>query len=139
MIDAVSDIIFETSTDGQILFLNETWQKITGFSSERSLNRNIFDLLYMQDQAEQRNNFAQLVKGKKQSYRAFTRLRTADGNFRAVELAISMLRQDENKDMRVVGTITDVEESAAVPNARFPRQKRNTAPLLKAPRAAFIR
>lgn len=110
VIDAVSDIIFETSTDGELLFLNDTWQKITGFAPDRSLGRNLFDLLYMQDQAEQRSNLVQLVKGKKQSYRAFTRLRTADGTFRAVELAVSMLRQDENKNMRVVGTITDVEE-----------------------------
>ncbi len=127
VIDAVSDIIFETSTDGQILFLNDTWQKITGFSSERSLGRNIFDLLYMQDQAEQRSNFAQLVKGKKQSYRAFTRLRTADGNFRAVELAVSMLRQDENKNMRVVGTITDVEERRRAERALSEAEKKYRA------------
>jgi len=127
VIDAVSDIIFETSTDGQILFLNETWQKITGFSAERSLGRNIFDLLYMQDQSEQRSNFAQLVKGKKQSYRAFTRLRTADGNFRAVELAISMLRQDENKDLRVVGTITDVEERRRAERALSEAEKKYRA------------
>lgn len=124
VIDSVSDIIFETSTEGIILFLNETWQKITGFSSERSLGRNIFDLLYMQDQAEQRNNFAMLVKGQKQAYRAFTRLRTADGNFRAVELAVSMMRQDENKDLRVVGTITDVEERRRAERALSEAEKK---------------
>ncbi len=127
VIDAVSDIIFETSTEGQILFLNETWDKITGFSSERSLGRNIFDLLYMQDQAEQRNNFAQMVKGKKQGYRAFTRLRTADGSFRAVELAVSMIRQDENKDLRVVGTITDVEERRRAERALSEAEKKYRA------------
>lgn len=127
VIDAVSDIIFETSTEGQILFLNETWQKITGFSSERSLGRNLFDLLYMQDQAEQRSNFAQLVKGKKQGYRAFTRLRTADGNFRAVELAVSMIRQDDNKDLRVVGTITDVEERRRAERALSEAEKKYRA------------
>lgn len=127
VIDAVSDIIFETSTDGQILFLNETWHKITGFSPERSINRNLFDLLYQQDQAEQKNNFAQLVKGKKQSYRAFTRLRTADGSFRAVELAVSMLRQDENKQMRVVGTITDVEERRRAERALSEAEKKYRA------------
>lgn len=127
VIDAVSDIIFETSTDGQILFLNETWQKITGFSVERSLGRNMFDLLYMQDQAEQRSNFAQLVKGKKQAYRAFTRLRTADGNFRAVELAVSMIRQDENKELRVVGTITDVEERRRAERALSEAEKKYRA------------
>ena len=127
VIDAVSDIIFETSTDGEILFLNETWQKITGFSAERSLGRNLFDLFYMQDQAEQRSNFAQLVKGKKQGYRAFTRLRTADGNFRAVELAVSMIRQDDNKDLRVVGTITDVEERRRTERALSEAEKKYRA------------
>ncbi len=127
VIDAVSDIIFETSTDGQILFLNDTWQKITGFSIERSLGRNIFDLLYMQDQAEQRSNMGMLVKGRKTAYRAFTRLRTADGTFRAVELAVSMLRQDENKDMRVVGTITDVEERRRAERALSEAEKKYRA------------
>lgn len=127
VIDAVSDIIFETTTEGQILFLNETWHKITGFSPERSLGRNIFDLLYMPDQAEQRNNMAMLVKGKKQGYRAFTRLRTADGTFRAVELAVSMLRQDENKELRVVGTITDVEERRRAERALSEAEKKYRA------------
>jgi len=124
VIDSVSDIIFETSTTGQILFLNETWQKITGFTADRSLGRNIFDLLYMQDQTEQKNNFALLVKGKKQGYRAFTRLRTSDGTFRAVELAVSMLRQDESREMRVVGTITDVEERRRAERALSEAEKK---------------
>ena len=127
VIDAVSDIIFEMSTDGELLFLNETWQKITGFSTERSLGRNIFDLLYMQDQAEQRSNFSQFVKGRKQGYRVFTRLRTAEGTFRAVELAVSMIRQDENKDLRVVGTITDVEERRRAERALSEAEKKYRA------------
>lgn len=127
VIDSVSDIIFETATDGQILFLNETWQKITGFSAERSLGRNIFDLLYTQDQMEQRNNMSLLVKGHKTAYRAFTRLRTSDGNFRAVELAVSMLRQDENREMRVVGTITDVEERRRAERALSEAEKKYRA------------
>ncbi len=127
VINAVSDIIFEMSTEGQILFLNDAWQKITGFSAERSLGRNMFDLLYMQDQAEQRSNFAQFVKGRKQGYRAFTRLRTAEGTFRAVELAVSMIRQDENKDLRVVGAITDVEERRRAERALSEAEKKYRA------------
>ena len=127
VIDAVSDIIFETATDGKIVFLNETWHKITGFRQEQSIGRQLFDLLHMQDQAEQRESFAQLVKGKKQGYRAFTRLRTSNGNFRAVELAVSMLRQDENRDLRVVGTITDVEERRRAERALSEAEKKYRA------------
>ncbi|MGZ9096779.1 MAG: PAS domain S-box protein [Micavibrio sp.] len=110
IINAVSDIIFEMSTDGEILFLNETWEKVTGFQISHSMGRNLFDMLHPQDQGEQRDHFQKMVRGQKPAYRSFTRLRSSDGSFRSVELAISMLRQDENRNMRVVGTITDVEE-----------------------------
>lgn len=124
VIDSVSDIIFETSVDGELLFLNETWKKVTGFPINRSLGRNLFEMLYPQDQAEQQENFNQLVKGHKQAYRAFTRLRTSDGTFRAVELAVSMMRQDENKTLRVVGTFTDVEERRRAERALSEAEKK---------------
>jgi len=127
IIDSVSDVIFETATDGELLFLNQTWETVTGFKTERSISRNLFDMIYMQDQEEQRRNFRQLVKGQKNSYRAFTRLRTSDGSFRAVEIAISMIRLDENKNLRVVGTITDVEERRRAEQALSEAEKKYRA------------
>ena len=127
IINAVSDIIFEVSIDGKILFLNDAWNTVTGFELERSIGRSLFDLLYVQDQEEQKENFQQLVKGKKKSYRAFTRLRSSDGSFRAIELAVSMLRHDENNEMRVVGTITDVEERRRAERALSEAEKKYRA------------
>jgi PAS domain S-box-containing protein len=127
IINAVNDIIFEASVDGKLMYLNESWNKVTGFELDRSIGRNLFDLIYVQDQEEQRFNFGQLVQGKKQSYRAFTRLRSADGSFRAVELNLSMLRQDDNRDMRVVGTITDVEERRRAERALSEAEKKYRA------------
>lgn len=127
VINAVSDIIFEASTDGTLLFLNDSWKVVTGFERERSIGRNLFDLIHTQDQDDQRQNFDQLVKGQKKSYRAFTRLRSVDGTFRAVELAISMMRQDENKEMRVVGTITDVEDRRRAERALSEAEKKYRA------------
>ncbi len=124
VIDSVSDIIFETSTDGEILFLSKTWAHVTGFKMEHSLRRNLFDLLYPQDQEDQRRNMDLLVRGHKSAYRAFTRLKTSDGGFRAVELAVSMLRVDENKNLRVVGTITDVEERRRTERALSETEKK---------------
>lgn len=124
IIDSVSDIIFETSINGELVFLNDTWQKITGFELDHVMGRNLFDLLHPQDQEEQRTSFEQLVKGKKSAYRTFTRLRTSDGTFRSVELAVSMLRQDENRNMRVVGTFTDVEERRRAEKALSEAEKK---------------
>ncbi len=124
IIDSVSDIIFETATDGDILFLNETWHRVTGFEVEQSLKRNLFDMLYLQDQREQRQNFDLLVQGKKKSYRSFTRLRTSNGTFRSVELAVSMLRHDDKGHARIVGTITDVEERRRAERALAEAEKK---------------
>lgn len=110
IVDSVSDIIFEAKTDGEVLFLNETWHRITGFEVEQTLRRNLFDLIHPQDQEDQRANFNEMVKGKRSAYRSFTRLRTSDGTFRSVELAVSTIRHAENKQIRVAGTLTDVEE-----------------------------
>lgn len=124
IIDSVSDIIFELSSEGDILFLNDTWPKITGFEIEQSLHRNLFDMLHPQDQEEQKGAFRQLVVGKRPAYRAFTRLRTSNGVYHAAELAMSMLRQDESRQLRVVGTITDVEERRRTERALTEAEKK---------------
>lgn len=124
IIDAVSDVIFEVDEEGNILFLSAAWQNITGFTTERSINNNMFTMLYPEDQSKQQEDFSLLMKGQKQAYRSFTRLRIADGTFRAVELAVSMIRKDENKNLRIVGTITDVEERRRAERALAEAEKK---------------
>lgn len=110
IINAVSDVIFEISPSGEILFLNEAWIKITGFDLETSLGGNLFELLYPGDQEEQRLNIVAMAKGQKTAYRVMTKIRTSSGEYRSVEMAVSMLRQDDNKNLRVIGSFTDIEE-----------------------------
>ena len=124
IIDAVSDIIFETDIEGTVMFLSAAWQNITGFEVERSRGGNLFSMFHPQDQEKQRDDFEMLIRGQKQAYRSFTRLRISDGTFRAVELAISMIRQDENKNLRVVGAITDVEERRRAERALAEAEKK---------------
>ncbi len=124
IVDAVSDIIFETDTTGKFLFLNSTWQKITGFDPEQSRGLDLIKMLHPEDQEKNKRDFQLLVRGKKNAYRTFTRLRTSDGTFRAVELAVSMIRQDESKNLRVVGTFTDVEERRRAERALSEAEKK---------------
>lgn len=124
IINSVNDIIFETDMDGQILFVNDTWRVVTGMETDEASGKNLFDLLHPQDQIEQQENFTQLIKGQKQAYRSFTRIRTDEGRYRSIELAMSMLRQDENKNLRVVGTITDVEERRRAESALGEAEKK---------------
>lgn len=124
IINAVTDIIFEMDDKGKIIFLNEAWHRVTGFDLERSIGQELHGLLHVQDQEEQKENFNLLINGKKQSYRSFMRIRSENGTYRAVELAMSMIIMDEDKELRVVGTITDVEERRRAEQALLQAEKK---------------
>jgi PAS domain S-box-containing protein len=127
IIDAVSDIIFEIDEAGTLVFLNKSWPKITGFDVENGIDAELFSLLHPTEQEQQRADFQSLLKGHKTAYRTLTRIRTSDGTFRSVELALSMIRQDSNKSLRVVGTMTDIEERKRAEKALHQVEKKYRA------------
>lgn len=110
IINAISEIIFEISLSGEILFLNDSWEKLTGHKVSQSIGLNMFDLIHPKDEAEQRKAVSQLIKGLRPGYRVNTSLREASGKYHSVEMAVSMIRMDENRNMRVVGSFSDTEE-----------------------------
>lgn len=110
VINSVSDIIFETDEDGRIVFLNETWKRITDQDVAAIVGRPLFDLIDAQDRHRQKEMFEELVRGERQAYRSETRLDLGQGNFKPIEVTFSMLRMTEDKSLRVVGTITDIEK-----------------------------
>jgi PAS domain S-box-containing protein len=110
IINAISDVIFEIALSGEILFLNEAWTKLTGRSVTSSISQNLFDLIQPKDQDEQRKAVSQLIKGLRPSYRVNTSILSEDGQYRAVEMAVSMIRMDDNRNMRVVGSFADMED-----------------------------
>lgn len=110
IINAISEVIFEISLSGEILFLNDSWEKLTGHKVAQSIGLNMFDLIHPKDEAEQRKAVSQLIKGLRPGYRVNTSLREANGKYHSVEMAVSMIRMDENRNMRVVGSFSDTEE-----------------------------
>ncbi len=123
-IDGVTDIIFEVSTDGDILFMNETWFRITGFKTGQVIGRPLFDLLQHNDHEEQKEMFGEMVRGQRHAYKTFTKLRTSDGSFRSVEMTFSMIRQDESGNLRVLGAFTDIEDRKRAEDALSEAEKK---------------
>lgn len=110
IINAISEVIFEISLSGEILFLNDSWEKLTGKKIAQSIGQNLFDLIHPKDEPEQRRSVSQLIKGVRPGYRVNTSIREITGKYRSVEMAISMIRMDENRNMRVVGSFSDIED-----------------------------
>ncbi len=110
VINSVSDVIFETDETGKLVFLNETWKRITHLEVQETLGQSLFLMLDPHDQMPQKEMFEELVRGERQAYRIETRINPGGDAFKPVEIAFSMLRMAEDKSIRVVGTITDIEK-----------------------------
>jgi PAS domain S-box-containing protein len=110
VINSVSDVIFETDETGRLQFLNETWKRITHREVADTLQQSLFSLIDPADQVKQRDMFEELVRGERQAYRIETRLNLGQNVYKPVEVAFSMLRMTDDKSIRVVGTITDIEK-----------------------------
>jgi PAS domain S-box-containing protein len=110
IINSISEVIFEISLSGEILYLNDSWEKLTGYKAVQSIGSNMFDLIHPKDEEEQRRSVSQLIKGLRPGYRVKTSIREVGGKYHSVEMAISMIRMDENRNMRVIGSFSDTEE-----------------------------
>lgn len=110
LVNSVSDVIFETDENGKLMFLNETWKRITHRETSETLGQSLFSMMDIADQVQQKDMFEELVRGERQAYRVETRLSLGHGVFKPIEIAFSMLRMAEDKSIRVVGTMTDIEK-----------------------------
>ncbi|NEP83721.1 MAG: PAS domain-containing protein [Okeania sp. SIO3B3] len=49
IINNIQEIVLKTDATGDLIFLNETWEKITGFTCENSLGRNYLEFIHPED------------------------------------------------------------------------------------------
>ena len=110
VINSINEVIFELDVDGNLCFINDTWRRVTGHDLAESIGKSLFSFLREKEQLEQIQKLQDLVQGKSSAYCSLFRLQAKDGHYKPVEMTISMLRQDQHKNLRVVGTLADLEE-----------------------------
>jgi PAS domain S-box-containing protein len=109
LINVISDTIFEIAADGSLLFLNASWKTLTGLTIDQGLQMNIFELCVPQDQEPFRKSVAAFIKGQKPAFHQSLTLSLPHKPEMEVEVSISMLRQDEAKNIRVLGRFVNIE------------------------------
>ena len=128
ILNAVSDIIFEVDEKFNIVYLNDAWRRITGFKKDIVIGYSLIEMLHPQDRDEQEKEFDKVLNEQDSISRHYARLRTHDGTYRAIELSMSqMSRGDDDDQLRIVGTITDVEERRRAERALGEAEKKYRA------------
>ena len=110
VLENVKEIIFQTDADGLWLFLNKSWNELTGFSVEESLGKLFLNYVHPDDRQRNFELFEPLIKREKDYCRHEIRYLTKNGGFRWVEV-FARLGLDENNEITgTYGTLRDITE-----------------------------
>ena len=110
VVNNVSEVIFQTNTDGEWIYLNPVWEKITGFNVSSCLGQKIFDFVHSLDIEDSKVAMRGLVSGEIKSGFSEFRLLTKEGGFVWCELSIRATFDLQSKLNGFRGTLKDISE-----------------------------
>ncbi|MBW3601736.1 MAG: EAL domain-containing protein [Actinobacteria bacterium] len=110
VLDHLREVVFETDARGFWTYLNQAWAALTGHPVADSLGRHFLEFMHPDERASTVALFEQVVSGAKDHCHHETRLRTADGSDRWVELRSAALFGPDGVIVAHAGTILDITE-----------------------------
>ncbi|MCC6790211.1 MAG: EAL domain-containing protein, partial [Thermomicrobiales bacterium] len=109
VLDGVQEVVFTTDAHGNWTFLNNAWERVTGFSVEACLGRPAAD--FVTPEVRERLNAVVLAlsSGAELDLRGDMRILTAGGDFRWVE-AHAARAAEGSPPFDISGTLIDISE-----------------------------
>ncbi len=112
IVNNVQEVIFQTDVNGCWTFLNEAWERITGYSVEESLGTSFTTMVYPDDKETSMYHLSELVNGTETTSRYNLRYITRSGEVRWTEAIVTLDVDAEGRLLGASGTLTDI-------NARY--------------------
>lgn len=110
VVENVNEVIFQTDTEGLWVFLNKSWEVVTGFSLDESLGQLNVNYIHPDDRQRNMEHFEPLILRQKEYSRYTVRYLTKDGGFRWIEV-FARLGVNENDEITgTYGTLQDITE-----------------------------
>ncbi|GAB4300447.1 MAG: hypothetical protein Kow0098_27850 [Ignavibacteriaceae bacterium] len=116
LLNSISNVIFETDSEGRWIFLNKAWEDLTGYSINETLGKPFSDFLHPGDIEKSKNQFYSLLRGDHNFCRHNVRIRNKNGNFIWTEI-FGKLTDKQLENSGTAGTITDISERIKFQNA----------------------
>tara|TARA_B100000780_G_C21120147_1_gene453649 strand:+ start:587 stop:3364 length:2778 start_codon:yes stop_codon:yes gene_type:complete len=113
IIESVSEIVFQIDLNGNFLFLNSSWDKITQSSREKAIHTKITRYIHPDDFSKIKRNWDELKSGKKNSCESKYRLKNSSGEYRWVHMKSRAIYVNKNIH-HITGTIADIHENYLV-------------------------
>jgi PAS domain S-box-containing protein len=110
-VEQAGHVFFQTDLQGVWTFLNPAWERITGFSINKSLGTNLCTYVYPNDRQRSRELLQAIVAGRRLPGRYELRYLTRDHGFRWMQMDIGIDRTADGLITGLSGTLSDISES----------------------------
>ena len=110
VVENLKEVVFQLDQFGHWTFLNPAWTAVAGFSTQAALGTFFLEYIYREDQEQNRHIFLKLIEGSLEYCRYETRLLTASGKVRWVEVYVQPTQNRGETILGVSGTLIDITE-----------------------------
>ncbi len=108
VVENVNEVIFQTDAEGLWVFLNKSWEEVTGFSVSESLGQPFLNYVHPDDRQRNNDLFMPLIKREKSYCKHIVRYLTKDGNFRWIEVFARLGLNEKDEITGTYGTLQDI-------------------------------
>ncbi len=114
LVESLHQIVYQTDSDGNWTYLNEAWERVTGFEVSTSLGENFSHFVAADDLPKLQEVRARELAGESETSRFEMRLRSHNGRFRTVEGSCRALLDEAGQIVGTTGILTDETERLRV-------------------------
>jgi diguanylate cyclase (GGDEF)-like protein/PAS domain S-box-containing protein len=110
-IEGANDVIWEWNLQTKEFFASEKWRELTGFSLPRKANIKQLSIIVVDEDFEKVTmDLKEHLEGKTDFYKSEFRIKSKDGGYKWVLNRGTVLRDSENKPIKIAGSLTDITE-----------------------------
>ncbi len=110
VIEQAREVLFQISANGNWLFLNPEWERLTGFSAAESLGKSFIDYVHSDDRPGCREIFRSLTEGERDRCHRMVRWLTQSGEFRWVDIYARPTLDKKGAVVSIEGSFIDVTQ-----------------------------
>lgn len=114
LINNINDVVFRLDQSGVIKFINPVWKRVSGYSSQQSIGRNIFDFFDADFLPIIRQKLAHVWDGLVDEGELELKLRKKNGEFIWVKAFAKVLKNKSGEIKGVTGTIVDINKEKQI-------------------------
>lgn len=107
-LESLREIVFELDRASRCVFLNQSWERITGYTVESAIGQDLRRFVHADDLRNHQPKFIALSNGGLQEYEAEIRLHCHDGRICWLWIDIAPILNEQGQVTGYSGTMTDV-------------------------------